>query len=279
MFQSTPSRRGRRQRYFHCIRGQRSFNPLPHAEGDRYCHFCFQPCVCFNPLPHAEGDPFLLHGLVPSLRFNPLPHAEGDVDWYDYSFPLKVFQSTPSRRGRQIDASGCLSVAIVSIHSLTQRETRKPSVLSGGSHSFNPLPHAEGDCCPLNHLRPYSVFQSTPSRRGRLLPHCCFRVNCYVSIHSLTQRETLKGFQKFDRKYVSIHSLTQRETLLPHILCPSFSVSIHSLTQRETGNTPYNLPNSQFQSTPSRRGRPVLASSNINSSRFNPLPHAEGDFK
>ena len=121
-------------------------------------------------------------------------------------------------------------------------------------------------------------FQSTPSRRGRLfgidtvqvflcfnpLPHAegdaleagIIELAQDVSIHSLTQRETIRyrgldiATQRFnplphaegdfvERQSVhplsvSIHSLTQRETSSRQDTIRCMCVSIHSLTQRET---------------------------------------------
>ncbi len=56
------------------------------------------------------------------LSFNPLPHAEGDTH-------KRILNHFPT----------------VSIHSLTQRETRKKQLPILKLPCFNPLPHAEGD--------------------------------------------------------------------------------------------------------------------------------------
>ena len=124
-----------------------------------------------------------------------------------------------------------------------------------GAGGFNPLPHAEGDLRGLSALPEICMFQSTPSRRGRPhlprppslfyrfnpLPHAegdtergVYIMPLHVSIHSLTQRETVVLFRRCGMKCVSIHSLTQRETCLFTAATSLEIVSIHSLTQRET---------------------------------------------
>ena len=148
---------------------------------------------------------------------------------------------------------------------------------------------------------PLLLFQSTPSRRGR---HTCFTVWVSVrrvSIHSLTQRETAAGCPTTYGNFVSIHSLTQRETL-PFSLAPAPTSGFNPLPHAE-GDVVAPCKRfcpSQFQSTPSRRGRHFEAAGKIRSggvsihsltqretasivpschfpSCFNPLPHAEGD--
>ena len=121
-----------------------------------------------------------------------------------------AFQSTPSRRGRRF----------------TDADTGEPD-----------------------------GFQSTPSRRGRPLASVLHIFHNLVSIHSLTQRETLEALKIIFISAVSIHSLTQRETIL------------------QCHDKPQNL----FQSTPSRRGRRICGSPAEYATSFNPLPHAEGD--
>ena len=76
---------------------------------------------------------------------------------------------------------------------------------------------------------------------------------------------------------VSIHSLTQRETLEDDFFILDGSVSIHSLTQRETFDDYIIAQRGVFQSTPSRRGRHGGYIPIPKHPRFNPLPHAEGD--
>ena len=122
---------------------------------------------CFNPLPHAEGDSTLFVALLIKGRFNPLPHAEGDCAGRAEELPLSGFNPLPHAEGDVSQESKTLKNLIVSIHSLTQRETAT-------------LPRPDFG----------NMFQSTPSRRGRPLPRRRLESSGTVSIHSLTQRET-----------------------------------------------------------------------------------------
>ena len=102
------------------------------------------------------------------------------------------------------------------------------------AENFNPRPRKEGDCrsnlCSLN----CSLFQSTPSQRGRQLGKLEVEVLHRISIHALAKRATLK--------FTPIH----------------FSFSFQS-TPSQRGRqhfTPLPRPRWKFQSTPSQRGRP-----------------------
>ena len=77
-----------------------------------------------------------------------------------------------------------------------------------------------------------------------------------VSIHALTRRATLL-IAMVERLFaVSIHALTRRATNL-HIIAANFHrVSIHALTRRATLDGKLKLVKWEFQSTPSRGGRP-----------------------
>ena len=99
-FQSTPSRRGRRQGVTYEIEFA-SFNPLPHAEGDEIKKFIDDHnFVSIHSLTQRETyysynrDMEWLFQSTPSRRGRQLNH---DINHNDGSF-----QSTPSRRGRHI---------------------------------------------------------------------------------------------------------------------------------------------------------------------------------
>ncbi len=144
------------------------------------------------------------------------------------------------------------------------------------------------------------LFQSTPSRRGR--PNDNVPSKSTACFNPLPHAEGDDPVRQDPENVVnvSIHSLTQRETWIIRI--PNRSrkrVSIHSLTQRETPGFFYFSVLKLFQSTPSRRGRLLIAviitellmfqstpsrrgrQSNClplaEKKCFNPLPHAEGD--
>mgnify|MGYP006994312246 CR=1 FL=1 len=146
------------------------------------------------------------------------------------------------------------------------------------AENFNPRPRKEGDCrsnlCSLN----CSLFQSTPSQRGRQLGKLEVEVLHRISIHALAKRATLK--------FTPIH----------------FSFSFQS-TPSQRGRqhfTPLPRPRWKFQSTPSQRGRPcghrrtalvrsisihalvkratfLILSLVLRHSNFNPRPREEGD--
>ena len=97
----------------------------------------------FNPLPHAEGDIVEWYVDEGVSDFNPLPHAEGDFD---------VFWNN-------------LDKILISIHSLTQRETRMARSERGVAY-FNPLPHAEGDTTTTNELLDENDFNPLPHAEG-----------------------------------------------------------------------------------------------------------------
>ena len=128
-----------------------SFNPLPHAEGDQFLAFLRIQAMQFQSTPSRRGRLCVIHMTAIRTRFNPLPHAEGDTG------RLFIF-------GR----------GDVSIHSLTQRET-----------------------FVMHQIIPLRMFQSTPSRRGRLECIDIRTVDSDVSIHSLTQRETFSISDRF----------------------------------------------------------------------------------
>ena len=137
------------------------------------------------------------------------------------------------------------------------------------AENFNPRPRKEGDCrsnlCSLN----CSLFQSTPSQRGRQLGKLEVEVLHRISIHALAKRATLK--------FTPIH----------------FSFSFQS-TPSQRGRqhfTPLPRPRWKFQSTPSQRGRhfinvfslPLLVFQSTPSQRgrqhFTPLPRPRWKFQ
>ena len=79
---------------------------------------------------------------------------------------------------------------MISIHTLTQRVTRRLRLINWLPIHFNPHPHAEGD--PFG----FSMIGSVT----------------FISIHTLTQRVT--DWTDFEPLYrgISIHTLTQRVT-------------------------------------------------------------------
>ena len=128
----------------------------------------------------------------------------------------------------------------------------------------------------------------------------CSQTGYSVSIHSLTQRETLyRRFETSGAEFqstpsrrgrrptiltepeicrVSIHSLTQRETFQRITVKDPFVVSIHSLTQRETRPPAQRISLiSGFNPLPHAEGDNKMQILTVSYCCFNPLPHAEGD--
>ena len=101
---------------------------------------------CFNPHPHAEGDkiPVSLHVSGSAVSIHTLTRR------------VTLLLRTSEKVGD------------VSIHTLTRRVTDCNRLRGCGRQSFNPHPHAEGDC-----------FMTLPLRVT------------IVSIHTLTRRVTL----------------------------------------------------------------------------------------
>ena len=167
MFQSTPSRRGRRFFRYMFIFNE-SFNPLPHAEGDTERALRDKVMeLSFNPLPHAEGDTgsakLVQHYPVSIHSLTQRETAPGRTVYT----AQQTFQSTPSRRGRPCGGWLRLPDSAVSIHSLTQRET----------------------CGKMQRERIERVSIHSLTQRETLVDDIII-LWPDVSIHSLTQRET-----------------------------------------------------------------------------------------
>ena len=145
MFQSTPSRRGRRGKTAcpGCGAGRVSIHSLTQRETGESPPPT-KNITRFNPLPHAEGDLLIRTDIfLFKVSIHSLTQRETQC-WGSLKRREERFQSTPSRRGRR-----CL-----------------PS-WSFPQPCFNPLPHAEGDRYRNRGRRRGGGFQSTPSRRGR----------------------------------------------------------------------------------------------------------------
>ena len=101
----------------------RSFNPRPHARGDKTITERLPNIISFNPRPHARGDsrPPILS--LFSWRFNPRPHARGDLG----------------------DSRELQDMIHVSIHAPTRGATWIGFAMQLHHQGFNPRPHARGD--------------------------------------------------------------------------------------------------------------------------------------
>ena len=166
MFQSTPSRRGRRER-FSVFSGKQMFQSTPSRRG-RLIQLVSQSLyrlVSIHSLTQREtfAGLFLAHSGMVSIH----SLTQRETSLASIGLTIATFQSTPSRRGRLYwnltwfsrtcfnplpHAEGDILRSayrpppkVVSIHSLTQRETLLQCKYITTQVSFNPLPHAEGD--------------------------------------------------------------------------------------------------------------------------------------
>ena len=105
VFQSTPSRGGRRDAQLEYAKG-RGFNPRPHAEGDIILNNITTPCYSFNPRPHAEGDRGGLALTASASCFNPRPHAEGDTVTTTVVCKSRCFNPRPHAEGDTVTYCG-----------------------------------------------------------------------------------------------------------------------------------------------------------------------------
>ena len=122
--------------------------------------------------------------------FNPRPRKEGD--WYRRQeiVSAKLFQSTPSQRGRRSYSVSC------DTHDLFQST---PS--QRGRHKSASSCHAR------------LLFQSTPSQRGRQIIAFRISVPNVISIHALAKRATYTpSVLAFMLITISIHALAKRAT-------------------------------------------------------------------
>ena len=233
MFQSTPPRRGRRQR------GSRPWL-----------------ASCFNPRPREGGDVSLSCSAWYRMCFNPRPREGGDARSARIVASASVlFQSTPPRRGRRIAVIGRSST-----------DGFNPRPREGGDHRrrepaatlrcFNPRPREGGDAVPSavslrfdvsihapakgatmrGWLHPSGVtaFQSTPPRRGRRRSWLDSLRLTRVSIHAPAKGATLRCSDRGS----DVRCFNPR---------PREGGDVTGRRPRWTGRS--------FQSTPPRRGR------------------------
>ena len=125
-----------------------------------------------------------------------------------------------------------------------------------------------------------STFQSTPSRRGRLsvaIFHCLF-FRVFQSTPSRRGRQVQQA-EIHPRRLISIHALAKRATVEPLFSFFVAVISIHALAKRATRRGAKAWNNlTAFQSTPSRRGRRQFSiNGTVIVGNFNPRPREEGD--
>ena len=167
------------------------------------------------------------------------------------------------------------------------------------SWNFNPRPRKEGDRCAVRSSISHSVFQSTPSQRGRLTTvwptasmyrdfnprprkegdatYCPRPLGKVISIHALAKRATKQKIPFWQRQTISIHALVKRATKQPWGI--PICVDNFNPRPREEGDflksTTYPVTE-KFQSTPSWRGRPRVAVNKMTREQFQSTPSWRG---
>ena len=254
-FQSTHSRRVRRPSSRHSPRVTSSFNPRTHEE-------------CDSILPGSTRMPRVsIHALTKSATAEQSSLTSGDIK----------FQSTHSRRVRQYSA--WINKDAKSFNPRTHEEcdcrevqrARQLGRFNPRTHEecdlfipfpfflpagFNPRTHEECDITWDYNKEINTKFQSTHSRRVRLLCYKYIHTFIFVSIHALTKSATYALYLPVITIVVSIHALTKSATcMIVNPTNPFDRVSIHALTKSATPQIFLYSTSASFQSTHSRRVR------------------------
>ena len=186
------------------------------------------------------------------------------------------FQSTPSQRGRRPSSSRPHRTQTVSIHALAKRATHLNVTLCVKLCCFNPRPRKEGDTGKHRYPSTSSLFQSTPSQRGRPLVNILVTLVRKVSIHALAKRATRFIVYIITCLCVSIHALAKRATKVEFLGHIKLIVSIHALAKRATAGKLWFRLFRAFQSTPSQRGRPTFREKKLLVVTFQSTPSQRG---
>ena len=123
---------------------------------------------------------------------------------------------------------------------------------------FNPRPRKEGDSSSDTAIFLISLFQSTPSQRGRHFRESINRMGVIISIHALAKRATSQLMCIFA---VILFQSTPSQRGRPAdreytITCFEFQSTPSQRGRQKAWNM--ILSPRSFQSTPSQRGRPTL---------------------
>ena len=168
VFQSTPPRRGRLQRFGQC-NCRYHFNPRPREGGDiqNYMRSGFFYISIHAPAKGATAR-YVPVFADPVISIH-APAKGATMIWRHFDRDMYGFQSTPPRRGRLNSPAGRNSVN--GFQSTPPRRGRlvfffMMIILS----YFNPRPREGGDAFASVNGIFVTVFQSTPPRRGRHQP-------------------------------------------------------------------------------------------------------------
>ena len=212
-----------------------------------------------------------------AIHFNPRPRKEGDISTFLRRYSKISFQSTPSQRGRR--SSDCctkdhnlISIHalakrattptkstdyryLISIHALAKRATFIASYLPHFFRHFNPRPRKEGDLTVIISFSSPTLFQSTPSQRGRLQENPAALLHGHFNPRPRKEGDRCQAMMAATYKAFQSTPSQRGRPRQPLTFCRSHRISIHALAKRATAA--HGLCNSatQFQSTPSQRGR------------------------
>ncbi len=189
---------------------------------------------------------------------------------------------------------------LISIHALAKRATSTCILVCTLYLHFNPRPRKEGDYMLCSLISAVSIFQSTPSQRGRLLTAGEVPEEINISIHALAKRATYDDFltcygvshfnprprKEGDTQNLSVRFLKNDFNPRPRKegdMAVNMVVTIFSIFQSTPSQRGRLKPGQKksrlsiFQSTPSQRGRLAVNMVVTIFSNFNPRPRKEGD--
>ena len=170
-----------------------------------------------------RATPSSLTNTLVSADFNPRSHEESDLSKFKRKERGIVFQSTLSRRERRAVSITICICSNISIHALTKRATIDNLKTLPKKLNFNPRSHEESDVIWHKRGDRKYRFQSTLSRRERLLFNSKIDDMRKISIHALTKRATCstRVKQKPLPKFQSTLSRRERPPLSLDNTCPS----------------------------------------------------------
>ena len=190
----------------------------------------------------------------------------------------KVFQSTPSRRGR---LNLFISFHISGIFQSTPSRRGRPPICPSGRNRkiFQSTPSRRGRPAAPPVSVEFLKFQSTPSRRGRLEKIWIGLERRYFNPRPREEGDE-KHTNRIDRAFISIHALAKRATIITSFYCIDLTISIHALAKRATKQR--NTKCKQifhFNPRPREEGDLLNCCVIFVGSYFNPRPREEGDLK
>ena len=210
------------------------FNPRPRKEGDPIFAPILSFFVVFQSTPSQRGRLTSRLSRLPQKYFNPRPRKEGDSRKFTTSTKAKYFNPRPRKEGDFTTVTARL-LTTISIHALAKRATTVLLDVWSVSAYFNPRPRKEGDVARFALRVSFSVFQSTPSQRGRPMAFENGISGYVISIHALAKRATFCRLCAccFNCSFQSTPSQRGRQSCTA-ALYSAIDISIHALAKRAT---------------------------------------------